>query len=65
MDTSTVESMTEHIMNELNIGAFDCPEIKCGFIGEVGSSYPILGKVPIITYYKIICYQLNNYFNNN
>ena len=39
-----------HIMNELNIGAFDCPEIKCGFIGEVGSSYPILGKEPIITY---------------
>ena len=32
---SSVEKLTEHIVSELNNGAFDCPEVKCGFIGEI------------------------------
>ena len=36
------------MVDELTIGAYDCPEIKCGFIGEVGSSYPIIGKIFIL-----------------
>ena len=35
--------MTKHIIDELTIGSFDCPEIKCGFIGEVGCSFPLHG----------------------
>ena len=45
----TVETMTQHIVNELNNGAFDCPDVKCGFIGEVGCSHPLYGKT-------ILCY---------
>ena len=45
LNTATIESMTKHMVDELTIGAYDCPEIKCGFIGEVGSSYPIIGKL--------------------
>ena len=36
--------MTTHMINELTTGAIDCPEIKCGFIGEVGCGYPLHGK---------------------
>ncbi len=37
----TVESMTGHIQGELEQGAFDCAQVKCGFIGEIGCSYPL------------------------
>ena len=45
---STVETMTEHIVNQLTNGAFDCPDVKCGFIGEVGCSHPLYGKINVI-----------------
>ena len=35
--------MTTHMINELTTGAIDCPEIKCGFIGEVGCGFPLHG----------------------
>jgi len=38
---SSVEKLTEHIVSELNNGAFDCPEVKCGFIGEIGCCDPL------------------------
>ena len=41
---SSVEKLTEHIVSELNNGAFDCPEVKCGFIGEIGCCDPLDGK---------------------
>ena len=44
VNSLTVETMTEHIVNELTNGAFDCPDVKCGFIGEVGCSHPLYGK---------------------
>ena len=39
-----MEKLTEHIVNELNNGAFDCPEVRCGFIGEIGCCDPLDGK---------------------
>merc|ERR1719445_713864 len=30
------------MIDELTIGAFDCPDVKCGFIGEIGCNYPLL-----------------------
>ena len=39
-----MEKLTEHIVSELNNGAFDCPEVKCGFIGEIGCCDPLDGK---------------------
>ena len=43
--TRTVEEMTQHIVDELTVGAVDCPEVKCGFIGEIGCQYPVMGKI--------------------
>ena len=40
--TITVERMAQHMIEELTIGAFDCPDVKCGFIGEIGCNYPLL-----------------------
>ena len=45
VSSATVESMTRHMVNELTIGSFDCPDVKCGFIGEIGCNYPLLGKL--------------------
>ena len=41
----TIEEMTQHIVDELTVGAVDCPEVKCGFIGEIGCQYPVMGKI--------------------
>jgi len=41
LNSLTVETMTQHIVSELNDGAFDCPDVKCGFIGEVGCCHPL------------------------
>ena len=30
--------------DEINFGSFDCPDVKCGFIGEIGCCYPLYGK---------------------
>ncbi len=39
----TVESMSQHIIHEITVGATDCPDIKCGFIGEIGCCFPLYG----------------------
>ena len=31
------------MIDDLTIGTVECPEIKCGFIGEIGSDYPMKG----------------------
>ena len=53
LNTATVETMTNFMNDELTIGAFDCPEIRCGFIGEIGCSYPLHGK-PILRFASFI-----------
>ena len=47
VSSATLESMTRHMINELTIGSFDCPDVKCGFIGEIGCNYPLLGNLII------------------
>jgi len=42
VSSATIEKMSNHIIDELTIGSFDCPEIKCGFIGEIGCNFPLL-----------------------
>ena len=43
LNTATIESLTKHMIDDLTIGTVECPEIKCGFIGEIGSDYPMKG----------------------
>lgn len=38
------EEMYNEMQKELEIGCNECPEVKAGFIGEVGSTWPIEGK---------------------
>ena len=40
----TLETMVKHMTDEINFGSFDCPDVKCGFIGEIGCCYPLYGK---------------------
>jgi len=44
----TIEEMTQHIVDELTVGAVDCPEVKCGFIGEIGCQYPVMEGTPTV-----------------
>ena len=37
-----MEDMTKYMVKELTEGCNDDPTIQCGFIGEVGCSYPLL-----------------------
>jgi len=39
----TKEEMYNFICKELEEGCVECPDIKAGFIGEVGSNWPIEG----------------------
>ena len=34
VSSATIEKMSKYIIDELTVGSFDCPDIKCGFIGE-------------------------------
>jgi len=43
LDTSK-EEMYNLMHKELEIGCVECPDVKAGFIGEVGSTWPIEGK---------------------
>ena len=36
--------MVKHMTDEINFGSFDYPDVKCGFIGEIGCCYPLYGK---------------------
>lgn len=40
----SVEQMVDVMSRELTIGCEDAPDVKCGFIGEVGCSWPLYGK---------------------
>ena len=33
--------MTKHMVDEITIGSIDFPDVKCGFIGEIGCQYPL------------------------
>ena len=52
VSSATIEKMSKHIIDELTVGSFDCPEIKCGFIGEIGCNFPLYG---IITNTFVFC----------
>lgn len=43
LTSATIENMTLFMNNELTVGIQDCPDIKCGFIGEIGTSWPLHG----------------------
>lgn len=49
------------MQKELEIGCNECPEVKAGFIGEVGSTWPIEGKNNRIL--QFIIAKLFKYFN--
>lgn len=36
--------MCDHMVKELTVGCLDQPDIKAGFIGEIGITYPMTGK---------------------
>lgn len=37
--------MFNSMVAELTEGCLDFPDVKCGFIGEVGSVWPITGNI--------------------
>ncbi|XP_076661720.1 phosphotriesterase-related protein isoform X2 [Halictus rubicundus] len=39
------EEMYDTMLKEMTIGCEDCPDVKTGFIGEVGSTWPIEGTL--------------------
>jgi hypothetical protein len=41
--TLSREEMCSLMVNELTTGCVDQPDVKCGFIGEVGSGWPLHG----------------------
>jgi predicted metal-dependent phosphotriesterase family hydrolase len=43
MLTLSQEEMCSLMVNELTTGCVDQPDVKCGFIGEVGSGWPLHG----------------------
>lgn len=45
---TTEEQMYNLITQELTIGCEGNPSVKAGFIGEVGSAWPIEGKILIL-----------------
>ena len=47
--------MVKHMTDEINFGSFDCPEVKCGFIGEIGCCYPLYGN------FSKFCHFLEKY----
>jgi hypothetical protein len=38
------EDMCDLMLEELTTGCVDQPDVKCGFIGEVGSGWPLHGE---------------------
>jgi len=37
------EKLSEMILGDMTLGCLEDASVKCGFIGEVGSSWPITG----------------------
>lgn len=50
------------MLKELTEGCVNCPEVKAGFIGEVGSSWPITGNLIIIFIFLYILSYINVIF---
>lgn len=50
----TEEKMYDLMITELTNGCVDYPSVKAGFIGEVGSSWPITGRKKMIISLNII-----------
>ena len=44
-EAETSESMCAHMVKELTEGCLDQPDIKAGFIGEIGITYPMTSKL--------------------
>ena len=42
--TLSQEDMCNLMLRELTAGCVDYPDVKCGFIGEVGSGWPLHGE---------------------
>ena len=42
--TLSQEEMCNLMLTELTTGCVDYPDVKCGFIGEVGSGWPLHGE---------------------
>ena len=40
--------MCDHMVKELTVGCLDQPDIKAGFIGEIGITYPMTGKSKLL-----------------
>lgn len=52
------EEMYDVILKEMTIGCEESPDVKAGFIGEIGSTWPITGIYAIML--NIIKYNLIN-----
>lgn len=46
---------------ELEVSCLECPDVKAGFIGEVGSTWPIEGMQSSSTSCQIVFYYHYNY----
>lgn len=59
----SIEDMCGFMTKELTEGCIEYPTVRCGFIGEVGSSWPITGTVlftqGMMCYYTKIHYWTN------
>lgn len=48
------ENMYNLMLKELTDGCEDQPDVKCGFIGEVGSGWPLHGECYLFMDYLIM-----------
>ena len=62
-DSLTAETMTFQIIKDLNNGLNDDPDLKCGFIGEVGISETLTSKTLIDNNQDEICHATSNSFH--
>lgn len=65
--TLGVEAMAKVMTQELTQGCLESSSVRCGFIGEVGSSWPITGcphsiQVYILSYKYILLFKMKYIF---
>lgn len=65
--TLGVEDMAKVMTQELTQGCLESSSVRCGFIGEVGSSWPITGcphsiQVYILSYKYILLFKMKYIF---
>lgn len=54
----SVEEMCNDMRNELQNGCLEYESVKCGFIGEVGSSWPIDGDYILFFFIRISLFSI-------